>query len=303
MELRHIRYFKAVADEKNFTRAAEKLNIAQPPLSRQIQDLEKELDTKLFLRSPHSISLTEEGELFLQYANQILDLVNKSAEEVREVKEGLQGMLYIASVEGCCPHLFSAWIASFQKRYPHVQYNLWNGNSDDVNTRVSKGLCEIAMITAPYNKEGFEVLPVCREPWVALLPHDHPLAALPGDSITPEQLLPYDLLIPSRESRKQEIDQWFLGTGRKPVIRGRIAHMVNAYELSLHGVGVSIYPASISSLIRSDELCVKKIDHPDAYASYALIWSKNHQLSHVAEEFIMHVENQLAQESPTGSIS
>ncbi|MBD9157147.1 MAG: LysR family transcriptional regulator, partial [Lachnospiraceae bacterium] len=74
MELRHIRYFKAVADEKNFTRAAEKLNIAQPPLSRQIQDLEKELDTKLFLRSPHSISLTEEGELFLQYANQILDL-------------------------------------------------------------------------------------------------------------------------------------------------------------------------------------------------------------------------------------
>ena len=91
MELRHIRYFKAVADEKNFTRAAEKLNIAQPPLSRQIQDLEKELDTKLFLRSPHSISLTEEGELFLQYANQILDQVNKSAEEVREVKEGLQG--------------------------------------------------------------------------------------------------------------------------------------------------------------------------------------------------------------------
>lgn len=158
------------------------------------------------------------------------------------------------------------------------------------------------MITAPYNKEGFEVLPVCREPWVALLPHDHPLAALPGDSIAPEQLLPYDLLIPSRESRKQEIDQWFLGTGRKPVIRGRIAHMVNAYELSLHGVGVSIYPASISSLIRSDELCVKKIDHPDAYASYALIWSKNHQLSHVAEEFIMHVENQLAQESPTESI-
>lgn len=107
MELRHIRYFKAVADEKNFTRAAEKLNIAQPPLSRQIQDLEKELDTKLFLRSPHSISLTEEGELFLQYANQILDLVNKSAEEVREVREGLQGMLYIASVEGCAP-IFSA---------------------------------------------------------------------------------------------------------------------------------------------------------------------------------------------------
>ena len=84
MELRHIRYFKAVAEEKNFTRAAEKLAIAQPPLSRQIQDLEEELGTKLFERSPHKVKLTEEGELFLQYASQILDLVNRSEEEESE---------------------------------------------------------------------------------------------------------------------------------------------------------------------------------------------------------------------------
>lgn len=91
MELRHIRYFKAVAEEKSFTKAAEQLAIAQPPLSRQIQDLEAELGTTLFLRTPHKVSLTEEGELFLQYANQILDLVNRSEEDVRERKEGLQG--------------------------------------------------------------------------------------------------------------------------------------------------------------------------------------------------------------------
>ena len=104
MELRHIRYFKAVAEEKSFTRAAEKLNIAQPPLSRQIQDLEQELDTKLFMRSPHKITLTKEGELFLQYANQILDLVSRSSEEVREVKEGLQGTLpWRAVVPGSLP--------------------------------------------------------------------------------------------------------------------------------------------------------------------------------------------------------
>ena len=153
MELRHIRYFKAVAEEKNFTRAAEKLAIAQPPLSRQIQDLEAELGTSLFVRTPHKVTLTEEGELFLQYATQILDLVNRSEEEVKERKEGLQGTLYIASVEGCGPRLFAEWIAAFQKKHPHVQYNLWNGNTDDVNNRVTKGLCELAMITAPYNTE------------------------------------------------------------------------------------------------------------------------------------------------------
>ena len=290
MELRHIRYFKAVAEEKSFTKAAENLAIAQPPLSRQIQDLEAELGTVLLKRTPHKVELTPEGELFLQYATQILDLVNRSEEEVRERKEGLQGTLYIASVEGCGPRLFAEWISAFQNKHPHVQYNLWNGNTDDVNNRVSKGLCEIAMITAPYNEEEFHVLPVHEEPWVAVIPKGHPLYSEENNPVAPESLLPYDLLIPSRESRKGEIDKWFSQTGQTPVIRGRIAHMMNAYELSLHGVGISIYPASISALIRNRDVCVRKINHPDAYASYALIWNKNHTLSHVAEQFITFIK-------------
>ena len=65
--------------------------------------------------------------------------------------------------------------------------------------------------------------------------------------------------------------------------------MLNAYELSLHGVGLAIYPAAISSLIRHEDVCVRNIDHPDAIASYALIWNKNHALSHLAKEFIHHI--------------
>lgn len=290
MELRHIRYFKAIAEEKNFTRAAEKLAIAQPPLSRQIQDLEKELGAPLFIRTPHKVALTEEGELFLQYASQILDLVSRSQEELQEMKEGLQGTLYIASVEGCGPRLFAEWIADFQKEHPHVQYNLWNGNTDDVNNRVTKGLCEIAMITAPYNTEEFHVLPVYEEPWVAVIPKGHPLYSEENAEILPDELLPYDLLIPSRESRKGEIDKWFSGSGKTPVIRGRIAHMMNAYELSLHGVGIAIYPESISALNRDREVCARPIRHKDAHASYALIWNRNHALSHVAEAFISFIK-------------
>lgn len=105
MELRHIRYFLAVAEEMNFTRAAEKLCIAQPPLSRQIQELEAELGTKLFVRKPHALQLTEEGILFRQYAQQIVDLVKRSAEDVSEMEKGLQGMIYLASVEGQAPAL------------------------------------------------------------------------------------------------------------------------------------------------------------------------------------------------------
>ncbi|MCI7792272.1 MAG: LysR family transcriptional regulator, partial [Lachnospiraceae bacterium] len=176
MELRHIRYFLAVATELNFTRAAQKLCIAQPPLSRQIQDLEEELGVKLFERKPHALQLTEEGALFKQYATQVLDLVNKSTEDIREMKRGLQGTLYLASVEGHAPRLYAEWIAAFHSLHPHVQYNLWNGNSDDVVNRVMNGLCDLAIIMEPHNAEGVESIPVYQEPWVAIIPADNPLA-------------------------------------------------------------------------------------------------------------------------------
>ena len=140
MELRHIRYFMAVAEELNFTKAAEKLHMAQPPLSRQIQDLEKELGAQLFHRTPHMLKLTEEGVLFSQYAVQILELARRSAEGIRELHTGLTGTLYLASVEGHAPRLISEWIAGFHKLHPHVQYDLWNGSSDEVTDRVTKGL-------------------------------------------------------------------------------------------------------------------------------------------------------------------
>ncbi|MEI3220005.1 MAG: LysR family transcriptional regulator [Lachnoclostridium sp.] len=292
MELRHIRYFLTVAEELSFTRAAEKLCIAQPPLSRQIQDLENELGAKLFLRKPHALQLTEEGILFKQYAVQVLNLVQKSTEDIREMKKGLQGTLYLATVEGHAPRLFSQWISGFHKEHPHVQYNLWNGNSDDVINRVMKGLCDLAVIMEPHNAEGVYSLPVYQEPWIAMIPASHPLVSLPGDTIDLARLAPYDLIIPSRESRLQEITEWFQSTGTQPVIRCRIAHMLNAYELTSQGVGITIYPVAAAELASGSSICIKRLVNPSVTASYVLIWNKSTQLSHVAQEFITYIKAQ-----------
>ena len=295
MELRHIRYFLAVAEELNFTHAAEKLCIAQPPLSRQIQDLEDELQVKLFIRKPRTLQLTEEGLRFKQYAKQILRLVDKSTEELRETGKGLQGTLYLATVEGRAPLLFSQWIREFQQIHPHVYYNIWNGNSEDVTDRLTNRLCDLAIIVEPHNKEGLHSLPVYMEPWIALIPQDHPLAALPGSTLQMWQLAHYELVVPSRYSRLQEIEGWFM-EGAHPVFRCQVSNMVNACELARQGVGIVIYPASARTLIQDQSVCIKELTEPSIYATYSLIWKKGQQLPHVAEEFL-HFVTQKIQET------
>lgn len=297
MELRHIRYFLAVAEELSFTRAAEKLNIAQPPLSRQIQDLEEELQVKLFIRKPRTLQLTEEGLRFKQYAKQILRLVDKSTEELQEIGKGLQGTLYLATVEGRAPRLFSGWISGFQKLHPHVYYNLWNGNSDDVTDRVMNHLCDLAIIVEPHNEEGLHSLPVYEEPWIALIPRDHPLASQPGTTVRMAQLASYELVVPSRYSRLQEIEGWFLDEAH-PVFRCQVSNMVNAYELARQGAGIAIYPASAASLVLDDSVCIKELTEPAIRASYSLIWKKGQHLSHVAEEFLHYITAHISEQVP-----
>ena len=209
MELRHIRYFIAVAENMSISRAAQELLIAKPPLSRQIRDLEDELGADLFERTPQGLRITPEGNAFLQYARQIMDLAERSRIHVFEMAKGIQGTIDIASVEGHAPRLIAKWIAAFREGRPNVQYSIRNGSTDDVIYRVTQGLSEIGVITEPLNADGVYSVPVYREPWTAMIPASDPLAKLPGDTVSVSALRDKDLIIPSRESRLQEILDWF----------------------------------------------------------------------------------------------
>ncbi len=284
MELRHIRYFLTVVEEGSFTKASEKLCIAQPPLSRQIRDLEDELGAQLFTRKARGLALTESGERFLQYARRIKQLSDQSIEDISNMRDGLTGRLYLATVEGHAPELMADWIYHFKEKYPLVEYEVWNGNSDDVIKRVISGLNEVGVITLPYDEEGLDGRLICSEPWVAIIPEDHPLSEDKSDSIELKKLAPYELIIPSRRSRRKEIENWFAPLGCEPKIVCRIAHMLNAYELTAKGVGIAIYPASAAKYVNGG-VVVKRIVNPDVSAGYVLVKSAGRDLSKVAQEF------------------
>ena len=252
MDLRTLRYFTVVARELNITRAAEKLNMSQPPLSNQMRALEKELGVQLFIRGRRHLELTEEGALLLRRAVQMQELADKTREEIASLREGMTGTLYLSMVEGRAPFLAAQWIAGFREEFPLVRYNLWNGSSDDVLDRLHKGLADLAVIAAPYDTEYLEGFPVGREPWAAML-------------------------------------RWFGEIGAEPYILCEMSNYMDAAALTSHGVGVSIFPQTVGV---SNGLVVSKIiTQPSRQAEYILVWNKGQSPSGLTKEFIHYIQD------------
>ncbi|MCR5303626.1 MAG: LysR family transcriptional regulator [Lachnospiraceae bacterium] len=293
MELRHIRYFMAVAEEMNFTRAAEKLCIAQPPLSRQIRDLEEELGAKLFERNSHSLSLTDEGLLFRQYAARILELESRSKDDISGLSRGLHGRIYIATVEGYGPHLLAGWISGFHEENPGVQYELWTGTTDEIVNRLHKGLSDMAIVMEPFGDPGMNSVRVHSEPWSAIIPKDDPLAKKRGRKVKPADLENRELIIPSRASRSEEFRKWMPHPEKSLNVVCRVAHLINVRELAMAGVGIAIFPRSEGVMAEDDSIVIKDIDHPDAVASYLMVWSRERPLSRAADEMLSYIKGRI----------
>lgn len=286
MDIRELKYFMEVAKELNITRAAKNLNMAQPPLSRQIQAMEEELSVELFDRSRKKLQLTEEGKLLRIRAGQILELVEKTEVEVRELAKGATGTLYIGTVEGRGPSLVSQWIARFKEQYPKVYYEIWNGSTDDVLDRLEKGLLDIALIMEPFNTERLNSILVDKVPWIAMINNEHPLAKLPGDTIELAQLSGEPIIVPSRKSRVQEIIGWFKEAGIDINMQAEMSSYLNARELAMQGIGIAIFPSTSEQERKNTWVTEKRIVNPERMASYAVVWNKGKTLSVLGERFI-----------------
>lgn len=294
MELRTLRYFTVVARELNITRAAEKLNMSQPPLSNQIKGLEEELGAQLLIRGKRRLELTEEGALLLRRAVQIQELIDKTRQEIASLREGMTGTIYLSMVEGRAPFLAAGWIAGFREEFPLVRYSLWNGSSDDVLDRLRKGLADLAVIAAPYDTEHLEGFPVGREPWAAMLPPDHPLARGPEDTIPLSSLVGEPLIVPSRKSRVEAIRRWFGEIGAEPRVLCEMSNYMDAAALTSQGVGVSIFPQTVGV---SNGLVVSKVvTRPSRQAEYILVWNKGQAPSGLTREFIRYVQDSLEED-------
>lgn len=295
MDLRSLKYFTVVAQELNITRAAEKLNMSQPPLSNQLKALEEELGVTLLIRGKRHLQLTEAGNLLLRRANQILELADKTRQELADLKDGLSGTISIGIVEGRAPFLVSRWISGFREEFPRIQYSLWNGSSDDVLDRLYRGLVDIAVIAAPYDTEHLEGFQVGREPWVAIIPAGHPLAKVEGKQISLSSLAGEPLIVPSRKSRVDAIRKWFREIGEEPNIICEMSNYLDAVALSERGVGISIFPQT--TYTPNALLVTKVITDSERQVEYVLVHSKQLLPSPLINEFLNFVHDSIEEDS------
>ena len=289
MDFRVLQYFTVVARELNFTKAAEKLHMSQPPLSNQIRLLEEDLGFPLFIRGKRHLTLTEEGSFFLSRANQILELADKTRYELSGMKDGLSGRISISQVNGRAPYLTARWIAGFRDEFPNVHFEIRNGSSDDVFDHVKRGLADVAVVAKPYNSEEYHHLTVGREPWVAIISREHPLAALPGNTIPMASLKDVPLIVPRRQSRVVEIQEWFRDLGFEPDIICEVSGYLDAVALAEQNAGIAIFPQTTYT---PNELVVTKmLTEPSRIAEYVLIWEKGKPMSILVEEFINYARD------------
>lgn len=188
MDIRVLEYFLVTAQEENITKAAQRLHLTQPTLSRQLKQLEDELGTILFERTNHSVLLTNEGILFRRRAQDIVALTEKGRSEVAHNKHEWTGIISIGCGELRAVRELAVWINRFQERFPLVKFDLFSGSSEEIQVKMEEGSLDLGLFLMPFYRSQYTSLRMqTEERWGVLLHEEHPLtsqkAIRPGDLI------------------------------------------------------------------------------------------------------------------------
>lgn len=292
MELRQLEYFVAVAEEANFTRAAERVHISQSGVSAQVRRLERELGATLIDRSGRTATLTAAGAAALDPAREVLGAARAVRQAVDDVSGVLRGRLHIGMVSGCTiTPLFDA-LANFGTAHPGIEISLTEDSSDRLTERVRAGQVDIALIgAAGATPAGLEALTIVSERLVAAAPSGHPLVQ-GGDTCTLEQVIAHPLVcMPSGTGVRAVLDAACARSGLTPEI-ALVASAPDAVaDLAQRGLGVGILSESMAS-VQDDGLHARPIADIGIASILALVWRP--EPSPALRELLVHARSAFA---------
>ena len=287
MDIRKLVYFLTIAEEGNISRAAERLHIAQPPLSQQLKLLEEELGIVLIERNTRKMHITDAGRLLQNRGKQIVELMEKTVKEISDLKEGLQGTLSIGTISSAGKMLMSVKIQSFHQKYPGVDFHVREGGTPEILELIKSGVVEIGIIRIPINQDIFEYINLPDEPMVA-----GALADLFWDDnkgyVDITELEGKPLMMHNRYASK--IEEICVKSGFHPRVICRIDDTRILIEWANSGMGIAIIPRDMIGLVPEVKLEYREIKEEALVTRTVIIWMKNAYLSAAARHFIQAFE-------------
>ena len=288
MEIRVLKYFLAVAREGSITRAANSLHLTQPTLTRQLQELEKELKQKLLIRGKYKVTLTPEGLRLRKRAEEIIEMVEKTEAEFQSINDIIGGDIYIGGGESDCMKYIAEVIKEVQTDYPDIKFHIHSGNAEDVTEKLDKGLLDFGVLIQPVDLAKYDniTLPE-KDVWGVVMRKDSLLAKKEFVELKDLYGLP---LINSRQamrktSSKNEFIEWFQGEFENLRTVGTINLVYNAAVMVKAGIGYAITLDKLVDVSEKSELCFRPLS-PRLESGLDIVWKKSQVFSPAAALFL-----------------
>lgn len=282
MEIRPLQYFLMVAREGTISGAAHALHLSQPSLSRQMQELERELGCKLFDRGSRRIELTEAGMRLRRRAEEIVDLVGRTEAEFLVSADTLAGEVRIGGGETPAMGLVADAVAELQSAYPLMRFSLYSGNAEDVGDRLSSGLIDFGVFVGHADLERYESLPMpAHDVWGVFMRRDDPLAE--RRSITADDLVDRPLIF-SRQANR-EMQDWFRQDIESLDVVATYNLLYNASLLARRGIGYVVSLQGIVDISEGSDLAFRPLE-PALTADVHIAWKRYREFSPAASVFL-----------------
>ena len=286
MEIRNLRYFLAVAREENMTRAAETLHVTQPTLSKTMKALEDELGKKLFVRHSFSISLTDEGELLRDRAEDLVTMADKIEKEFLSLDELTGGELYFGLAESYQIRHLAKEIRLLKERYPGLRYHITSGDTEQVTEKLDKGLLDFAVICDVPDGRKYEYIAFPEgDIWGLILPADAALAK--KESIRIEDLLGLPLFA-SEQGWEGDIRGWAGEHFAQLRLEGSFRLAYNASMFVREGLGYQLTFRNLVDVSEVSGLVFRPLE-PKLEVKLYLIWNRYQAFTPIAERFLAQI--------------
>lgn len=293
MDIRVLQYFLAVAREESIRGAAESLHMTQPPLSRQLKDLEDELGKQLFIRGNRKITLTEEGLILRKRAEEMLELMEKTKAEIASSNEAISGDIYIGCAETENMRFLVKAMKSLLLKYQDIIFHISSGHAGDVMDRLDRGLLDFGVFIEPADMHKYDYIKLpATDTWGLLMRKDDPLAS--KKSITPQDLFGLPLIFTNQEMATNEFAGWTGGEYEKLKIVATYNLPYNASLMVEENIGYALCLGNIIQTAEGCPLCFRPLE-PKLEVGVTVGWKKFQVFSKAATVFINEVQQLIQQ--------